>query len=445
MSRSVAVVGSGPGGMYVAQGLIDKLPFCRVDVFDRLPSPFGLIRGGVAPDHQKTKQVSRAFEKTMLASGVRFIGNVELGRDLEIGELEAVYDAVVLAYGAPFDNRLGIPGEDKINVFGSNAFVGWYNCHPNFIDLDPDLNVSAVAVIGVGNVAVDVARVLAKTPQEMSVTDLAPYAGAAVEAAPIRDIYMFGRRGPVEAAFTNVELREMGELANAKPIVNLEHLPAEVVAPYMSDRDLRLRIKNIATMRGFDAVSGEGKAKRVHFSFFASPLEILGGERVEGVRMEHTRVEEGRCIPTGRTFEVKCGMVITCIGSRAEPLDSVPFHERKGIVVNQEGHVRPGLYAAGWVKRGATGTIGTNKNDSLAVVDLLIGALDGPEKDGPGAFDQIAKERGLRVVSYPEWQILDRLETEAAPEGAPRRKFVTPAEMLAALDSAAARSGAGGR
>ena len=433
MPRSVAVVGSGPGGMYVAQGLIDKLPGCRIDIFDRLPSPYGLIRGGVAPDHQKTKRVSRAFDKTMQADGVRFIGNVEIGRDVEIGELEQAYDAVVLAYGAPFDNGLGIPGEDKINVFGSNAFVGWYNCHPDFIDLNPDLNVSAAAVIGVGNVAVDVARVLVKTPKEMSVTDLAPYAGAAIDAAPIEDIHMFGRRGPVEAAFTNVELREMGELENAQPLVDLDHLPEEVIAPYMSDRDLRLRAKNVATMRSFDAVSAEGKAKRVHFSFFASPVEILGGERVEGVRMERTKVEDGRCIPIGETFEVECGLVITCIGSRAEPIDSVPFDDRKGIVIHEEGRVRSGLYAAGWVKRGATGTIGTNKNDSLAVVDLLVGDLGGAERDGPAAFDSMEKQRSLRVVSFSDWQEIDRIETEAASSGAPRKKFVTPQEMLIAL------------
>ena len=436
MFPSVAVVGSGPGGMYVAQGLIDKLPGCRVDVFDRLPSPFGLIRGGVAPDHQKTKRVGRAFEKTMLADGARFIGNVEVGRDVEIGELEEAYNAVVLAYGAPFDNRLGIPGEDKINVFGSNAFVGWYNCHPDFIDLAPDLDVAAVAVIGVGNVAVDVARVLAKTPAEMSVTDLAPYAGAAIDAAPIRDIYMFGRRGPVEAAFTNVELREMGVLENARPIVDLDQLPEKVAAPHMSERDLRLRARNVATMRGFDEVGGEGKAKRVHFRFFASPVAFLGGERVEGVRLERTRVEDGRCIPTGETFEVACGLAVTCIGSRAAPLDGVPFDDRKGILVHEDGRVRPGLYAAGWVKRGATGTIGTNKNDSLAVVDLLIDDLAGPAKDGPAAFDAIARQRGLRVVSYPDWQVIDRLETQAAAPGAPRRKFVTPEEMLAALRQA---------
>lgn len=440
MSRSVAVVGSGPGGMYVAQGLLDRSPGCRVDIFDRLPSPFGLIRGGVAPDHQTTKRVDRAFDRTMRADGVRFLGNVEVGRDVAVGELEAIYDAVVLAYGAPYDNRLGIPGEDKRNVFGSNAFVGWYNCHPDFIDLDPDLDVAAVAVVGVGNVAIDVARVLAKTPGEMSVTDLASYAGRAIEAAPIRDIYMFGRRGPVEAAFTNVELREMGQLADARPVVDLCHLPETVEAPWLGDRDLRLRAKNVATMRGFSDVPGAGKAKRVHFGFFASPVEILGGARAEGVRMERTRVERGRCIPTGETFEVACGLVVTCIGSRAASLGGVPFDERKGIVVHDEGRVRPGLYAAGWVKRGATGTIGTNKNDSLAVADLLAAELGGPEKDGPRAFDRIAEARGLRVVAYPDWQVIDRLETAAAAAGAPRRKFHTPAEMLAALDAETLRA-----
>ena len=435
MPRSVAVVGSGPGGMYAAQGLIDKSPGCRVDVFDRLPSPFGLIRGGVAPDHQTTKKISRAFEKTMLSDGVRFIGNVEIGRDVAIGEIERIYDAVVLAYGAPNDNRLGIAGEDKANVFGSNAFVGWCNCHPDFIDLDPDLDIGAAVVIGVGNVAVDVARVLAKTRREMSVTDLPDYAGEAIEASPVEDIYMFGRRGPVEAVFTNVELREMGQLDNAQPIVDLDQLPQEVVAPGMSDRDLRLRIRNIETLRSFAGVSGEGKRKRVHFRFFCSPVEILGGDRVEGVRMEKTRVENGRAVPTGETFEIPCGMVITCIGSRADALDSVPFDDRRGIVVHQDGRVRDALYAAGWVKRGAVGTIGTNKNDSLDMVERMIAEFSGAEKDGPGAFDRIAAERGLRVVGYPEWQIINRLEEQAAPDGAPRTKFATPAAMLTALDA----------
>ena len=436
MTRSVVVVGSGPGGMYIAQGLIDKLPGCRVDVIDKLPSPFGLIRFGVAPDHQTTKRVSRAFAKTLQSDGVQFVGNIEVGRDLSIEELQSIYDAVVLAYGAPYDNRLGIPGEDKKNVFGSNAFVGWYNCHPEFLDLDPDLNVTAVAVIGLGNVAVDVARVLAKTENEMSVTDLAPYAGAAIQASPIEDIHIFGRRGPVEGAFTNVELREMGHLENCAPILDAAQLPDEVVAPHLSDRDLRLRTKNVATLRSFLDVSADGKDKRLHFTFFASPVEILGSDRVEGLRLEHTRIEDGRCISTGETFEVACGMVITCIGSRAEPIDGVPFDERRGNVVHDDGRVRPGLYAAGWVKRGAVGTIGTNKNDSLAVVERIIAEFAGPDGPGPAAMDELLGARGARPVSFSDWQIIDRLEEQAAAPGAPRRKFITPAEMLSALDRA---------
>jgi NADPH-dependent glutamate synthase beta subunit-like oxidoreductase len=440
MSRSIAVIGSGPGGMYAAQGLLDKLPGCRIDIFDKLPSPYGLIRGGVAPDHQTTKKIARAFEKTMVADNVRFLGNVEIGRDVSIAELEDIYDALVLAYGAPYDNQLGIPGEDKKNVFGSNAFVGWYNCHPEFIDLDPDLNVAAVAVVGLGNVAIDVARVLAKTEKEMSVTDLAPYAGAAINASPLRDIHIFGRRGPVEAAFTNVELREMGHLENCLPIVDPAHLPDEIDAPYLSERDLRLRAKNIETMRQFKDIDPQGKQKRMHFGFFASPVEILGGDRVEAIRMERTRVEQGSCIPTGETFEVDCGLVVTCIGSRAEPIEGLPFDKKKGIVVHKDGRVRPGVYAVGWVKRGATGTIGTNKNDSLAVVDLMVGELSGDAKPGPEAFDRLAETRGLRVVSYPEWRIINELEEKAAAPGAPRRKFATPADMLAALENTKERA-----
>ncbi len=438
MTRSVAVIGSGPGGMYIAQGLVDKLPGCRVDVIDKLPSPFGLIRFGVAPDHQTTKRVGRAFAKTLQSDGVRFVGNIEVGRDLSIEELQSIYDAVVLAYGAPYDNRLGIPGEDKKNVFGSNAFVGWYNCHPEFLDLDPDLNVKAVAVIGLGNVAVDVARVLAKTEHEMSVTDLAPYAGEAIQASSIEDIHIFGRRGPVDGAFTNVELREMGHLENCAPILDAAQLPIEVVAPHLNERDLRLRTKNVETLRSFLDVSPDGKAKRLHFTFFASPLEILGGERVEGLRLERTRVEDGRCIPTGETFEIECGMAITCIGSRAEPIDGVPFDARRGIVVHDDGRVRQGLYAAGWVKRGAVGTIGTNKNDSLAVVGRIVAEFSGPDKPGPAAMDDLVRSRGARPVSFPEWLIIDRLEEQAASPGAPRRKFITPAEMLSALDEAQA-------
>jgi len=439
MSKSVAIVGSGPGGMYAAQGLLDKSPDCLIDVYERLPSPYGLIRGGVAPDHQTTKRVARAYERTMLNERVRYLGNVEVGRDVPLDELLAAYDAVILAYGAPHDNRLGIPGEDLANVFGSNAFVGWYNGHPDFRDLDPDLDIDAAAVIGVGNVAVDVARVLAKTPAEMSVTDLADHAAARIHASPVRDIYMFGRRGPVEASFTNVELREMGELENAAPVVDPAQLPDQVVADYMSDRDRRLREKNVETIRSFLDVDPAGKEKRVHFAFYASPLEILGDGRVEGLRLERTTVDaNGKVSGTGETFEVACQMVITCIGSRAFPIDELPFDDRRGIVANEDGKVADRLYAVGWLKRGASGTIGTNKNDSLEVVDRVVADFDGTARPGGAQIDAGLAQRGVRVVSYPEWQIIDRLEVEGAPKGAPRRKFITPEEMIAALKEARA-------
>ena len=314
--------------MYAAQGLLDKDPDCRVDVIERLPSPFGLIRGGVAPDHQKTKRVSKAYERTLSDDRVRYLGNVEAGRDVSVPELLGIYDAVVLAYGAPHDNRLGVPGEDLPNVFGSNAFVGWYNGHPDFKDLDPDLDVDSAVIIGVGNVALDVARVLAKTRKEMSITDLVQYAADATEASPVKDVYMLGRRGPVEAAFTNVELREMGELENAAPVMNPDHLPGRIVADYMSDRDLRLREKNVETMRSFLDVSPEGKDKRVHFGFFLSPVEILGANRVEGVRCERTTVDaNGKVKGTGETVDIPAQLVVTCIGSRAFPIDNLPFNE----------------------------------------------------------------------------------------------------------------------
>lgn len=435
MSRSVAIVGSGPGGMYAAQGLLNKIPGCRIDVIERLASPFGLIRGGVAPDHQTTKNVSRAFEKTLASDGVRYLGNVEVGKDVSLAELTEIYDAVILAYGAPHDNRLGIPGEDKKNVFGSNAFVGWYNCHPDFRNLNPDLNIEAAAILGVGNVALDVSRVLVKTRAEMSITDLAPYADEAVQASPLKDVYMLGRRGPVEAAFTNVEFRELGHLENCVPIIDPAQIPDEVSAPYLSDRDLRVREKNVETMRSFPDVDPTGKAKRLHICFYASPVEILGGDRVEGLRLERTRVDEnGKCIGTGETFDIACGLVVTCIGSRAEPIDDEPFDEKRGIVKHENGKVRDGLYAVGWVKRGASGTIGTNKNDSLEVVDLVVSEMSGPEKPGPEVMDRLLNDRHVRIVDLADWQAINALEVSAAATNAPRRKFITTEEMLAALN-----------
>ena len=318
MSINVAVIGAGPSGFYTVDALLKGDKDVRVDIIERLPTPFGLIRGGVAPDHQTTKKVARVYEKTALRDGVGYYGNVEVGRDVTMAELQEMYDAIVLAVGAPRDRKLGIPGEDKAGVFGSADFVGWYNGHPDFTDLQPDLNTGTVVVIGQGNVAVDVARVLVKTPEEMTDTDIADHAADAVEASPITDVYMVGRRGPIEAKFTNVELREMGKLDDCQPIIDAGQLPEEVTGDW-SDRDKRLKDRNLATMKEFPDVDPAGKSKRVHFSFYAKPIEILGGDKVEGIRMEHTRVEDGRSVGTGEFFEIECGLVIPAIGYFSDP------------------------------------------------------------------------------------------------------------------------------
>lgn len=433
MTINVAVIGSGPSGFYTVDALLKSDKDVRVDIIERLPTPFGLIRAGVAPDHQTTKKVVRVYEKTALADGVGFYGNVEVGRDVSMEELKDMYDAIVLAVGAPRDRKLGIPGEDKIGVFGSADFVGWYNGHPDFTELQPDLNTSTVVVIGNGNVAVDVARVLVKTEEEMTETDIADHAADAIKASPITDVYMVGRRGPIEAKFTNVELREMGKLDNCTPIIDPDLLPESVEGEW-SDRDLRLKERNLATMKEFPDVDPTGKDKRVHFTFYAKPVEILGGDKVEGIRMEHTKVEDGRSVGTGEFFDIECGLVIPAIGYFSEPFPGVPFDEGNGIVVHDEGRVGDDVYAVGWIKRGPTGVIGSNKPDGEAAATQIFEDLADGSKPGREALEAHLAARSVRIVGYKDWQTIDAAEVSNAKPGSPRRKFVTVESMVAALD-----------
>ena len=433
MTINVAVIGSGPSGFYTVDALLKSGEDVRVDIIERLPTPFGLIRGGVAPDHQTTKKVARVYEKTALSDGVGYFGNVEVGRDVSMDELKEIYDAVVLAVGAPRDRKLGIPGEDKANVFGSADFVGWYNAHPDFKDLNPDLDTDTVVVIGNGNVAVDVARVLVKTDEEMVETDIAHHAHDAIQASPIRDVYMVGRRGPIEAKFTNVELREMGKLHDCQPVIDPDILPEEVEGDW-SDRDRRLKERNLATMKEFPDVDPAGKSKRVHFSFYAMPVEILGGDKVEGIRFERSKVENGRSVGTGETFDIACGMVIPAIGYFSEPFPGVPFDEKGGIVVHEDGRVGDGVYAVGWIKRGPTGVIGSNKPDGEQAAQQILEDIKQGTKPGSPALAELLSERNVRAITYQDWQTIDAAETSSARPGAPRRKFVTIDEMISALD-----------
>ena len=432
MPVRVAIVGSGPAGFYTADALI-KDGDVEIDIIDRLPTPFGLIRAGVAPDHQTTKKIQRKFQQTAVAAPVRYFGNVTVGRDVGLDELRNMYDAVVLAVGASVDRKLGIPGEDRTGVYGSAAFVGWYNAHPDFRDLAPDLNVRAAAVIGVGNVAIDVARVLVKTPQEMAASDLPDYAAEAVHAAPITDVYIVGRRGPVEAKFTNVELREMGKLEDCVPQVDPAVLP-ETIGEEWEDRDRRVRERNLATLKEFAERRRDEKPKAVHFLFYASPVEILGGERVEGLRLERTRLEGGRAVGTGETFDIACGLVIPAVGYRSLPVDGAPWDDRASTVPNDDGRVGERLYCVGWIKRGPTGVIATNRPDGVAVARHIREDAGSGGRPGREALRSLLGDRGVRVTDIEDWQALDDLETKAATPPAPRRKLATIAEMLAALD-----------
>jgi ferredoxin--NADP+ reductase len=441
MPVSVAIVGSGPAGFYTAEALLQGSGDVRIDIIERLPTPFGLIRAGVAPDHQTTKMVARKFETTALREIVHYYGNVEIGRDVHLNELRDMYDAVVLAVGSPKDRPLGIPGEGKRGVYGSGAFVGWYNGHPDFRDLDPDLDTPAAVVIGAGNVALDVARVLVKSESEMAVSDLTDYAAEAIRPSAISDVYVLGRRGPAEAKFTNVELREMGRLESAVPQVDPGQIPVRVGD--LDGRDRRLAEKNLNTLREFAARRPDDKAKRVHLKFYAAPVEILGDDTVEAVRTERTRVENDRAIGTGEFEDIDCGLVVAAIGYRASRIEGVPFDPERGLIPNDDGRIAPGLYAVGWAKRGPTGVIATNRPDGAACAEQI--GVDFPcgIKPGRTALERMLTKRNVRTVSYDDWQRIDAAEVASATGCAPRRKFSTLREMLAVLDGSDRERSAG--
>lgn len=427
----IAIVGSGPAGYYSAEAALKNWgEAVEVDVFDRLPVPYGLIRTGVAPDHQSIKAVSRRYEKTALAENVRFVGNVKVGPDISLDELRALYDAVILATGAPHDRPLGIPGEELTNVFGSAAFVGWYNGHPDFAALAPDLSGKHAVVIGVGNVALDVARILSKCETEFEGSDIASHALDALCAKGIERITILGRRGPHQIQMTPKELGELGHLTCAEPRVDPADLPAEEEDAAL-DHGLR---KSVVILRDFAARSAGGKPIVIDFDFFASPATLEGAAgRVAAVEIERTRLDDGRAVGTGETYRLDADLVVSCIGYRSVPLEGAPFDERAGRFANDEGLIAPGLYCVGWARRGPSGTIGTNRPDGFAVIERLAGEVRPDDaKQGRAGFDRLAAERGLDIVTFRDWRRIEAAEVAAAREGAPREKFVEIAAMIAA-------------
>jgi ferredoxin--NADP+ reductase len=452
----VAVVGSGPAGFYAAGSLLDSETPVEVDMIERLPTPWGLVRLGVAPDHPKLKTVSRAFERIAVKSGFRFLGNVEVGRDLSHADLTRLYDAVVYAFGAQTDRRLGIPGEDLPGSWSATEFVAWYNGHPDFQELEFDLNVERAVVVGNGNVALDVARMLALTPEELAPTDTTDPAIEAIGAATLREIVVVGRRGPAQASWTTQELKELGELAGADVVVDPAELELDAVSEAALENDTNSR-RNMEVLHDFAAREPSGKPVTVRLRFLLSPVAVHGGERVESVELVRNRLEEqdGRLIavPTDEHETLECGLVFRSVGYQGVGLPEVPFDERRGTIRNDGGRVVTDdgehltrVYCAGWIKRGPTGIIGTNKKDASETVALLIedvqaGRLVHQDHATFEAVEALLEERGVRAVLYPGWTSIDEHERAAGERlGRPRVKLRTWDELLEAAERMAAET-----
>ena len=423
---SVAIIGSGPSGFYTTESITKKIN-SDIDIIDRLPTPFGLIRGGVAPDHQTTKKISAAYTKTAKKNNVRFFGNIEIGKDILIEELRNMYDVVILAIGSELDNKLEIKGANLKSVYGSAEFVGWYNGHPDYVNLNPNLNTKNVVVIGNGNVAIDVVRVLSKTNEEMLTSDIPKNVLDVINKSPIENLYIVGRRGPVEAKFTNVELREMGNLKNCLPIVNNSDLPDDLKGNF-SERDKRLIERNLETLKSFSSINKENKEKTLNFTFFHKPIEITGGEKVESIKFEKTKIENGKLENTGEIIEIDCGLIITAIGYRSKDIPDIKISN--GIVENNNGKIDTGFYTVGWAKRGPTGVIGTNKADGELVADLINNEFKIQNKNGRKSLIETIKSKNLTATTFEDWEKIDSYEKNNAKDPTPRKKILTIKEML---------------
>ena len=453
----VAIVGSGPAGFFVAQHLLARTDVVvTADMFERLPTPFGLVRFGVAPDHEEIKRVSRQFEKTAAKPAFRFFGNVEYGRHVTLEFLRRHYHQICFTTGAQTDRRLGIPGEDLPGSHPATEFVAWYNGHPEYRDRTFDLSAERVAVIGVGNVAVDVARILCRTPEELATTDIADYALEALRRSRVREVVMVGRRGPVQAAFTNPELKELGELAGADVGVRADEIALDLLSQAEVERaeDRRTLERKLEILREFANRSASGKPRRLVLRFLASPVELEGdaSERVCGLVLARNRlVADGRggvkAEPTGETELLPVGLVFRSVGYHGIALPGLPFDDKRGVVPNQRGRVvdaatqrsLAGLYVAGWIKRGPTGVIGTNKPDALETVEAMLedvaaGRVHQPVEPNAASCEAAVRSCQPSVVSHADWVKLDRLEQERGrPLGRPRVKFTSVEEALAAI------------
>jgi ferredoxin/flavodoxin---NADP+ reductase len=448
----VAIVGSGPSGFYACEALLKSNLHTEVDVFERLPTPYGLVRSGVAPDHPKLKEVTQVYARIGASPRFRYFGNVTIGRDIPATALRAFYHAVIFACGAQTDCRLGISGEDLPGSHTATEFVGWYNGHPDYRDRTFNLSNPVAVIIGQGNVAADVARILAKDDDDLRHTDIADHALECLRTSGITDIYVIGRRGPAQAKFTSKELREFGELGACVPIVD----PDELILNPASELELADRT-HAGSRRVYElfqsfskAASSSPKRKRVHFTFLKSPVEILGAKCVERVKLEINTLTGAAfrqsAQGTGRLLELEAGLVFRSVGYRGAPIPGIPFDPRRGVIPNRDGRIvdesgnsLAGLYATGWIKRGPSGIIGTNREDSVATVDAVLKDLHilSGDQDRPGsrAVMEFLDRARIRHVSFSDWSRIDRSEVaRGAPKGKPRDKYTRAGEMLELLD-----------
>ena len=452
----VAIVGAGPTGFYTADHLLRNVQVVvEVDLFDRLPTPYGLVRLGVAPDHQKIKFVTNAFDKVAANPRFRFYGGVEFGKDVTLTDLKTHYHQIVYCTGAQTDRRMGIPGEDLSGSHPATEFVAWYNGHPDYRDCTFDLTQERVAVVGVGNVAVDVVRILCRTAEELAKTDIADYALDALRKSRVKEVYLLGRRGPAQAAFTNPEVKELGELADADVTARPDEVELDPLSRAAVERSQdRATQKKVEILKAYARRQPTGKSRRLTLRFLVSPVELIadgagGVAALRLVRNELYATSTGALQPraTGHFENLPVGLVFRSVGYRGVPLPGVPFNESWGVILNDKGRVldsdtkQPivGEYAAGWIKRGPTGVIGTNKPDAAETVecmfeDLASGAVLEPAHPEAAAAEALVRQRQPNYFSYADWLKLDAIETERGrAQGRTRLKFTSIDEMLAAL------------
>ncbi len=453
----VAIIGAGPTGFYAADHLLKQKDWVvQIDMYDRLPTPFGLVRGGVAPDHQKIKSVTRVFHKVATQPNFRFFGNVEFGKHVMLSDLQQHYHQILYTTGAQTDRNLGVPGEDLNRSHSATEFVAWYNGHPDYTNLTFDLSQESVAIVGVGNVAIDVARILARTPEELARTDIADYALEALRASRIKEIYVLGRRGPAQAAFTTPEVKELGELEDADVVTLPEEVDLDPLSlAELSENPDKNVMKKVEVLQESARRPLSGKTKKLVLRFLVSPVEITGDEAggVAGMRLvknELYATKDGQLRPraTENYEDLPIGLVFRSVGYQGVPIAGIPFNERWAVIANEKGRVvdpetgqaLPGQYTAGWIKRGPTGVIGTNKPCAVETVDCMLedlsqGKILYPSMLDAQSIEQMIRQRQPDYFTYEDWQRLDELEIARGKElGRPRVKLTSVEDMRHALE-----------